>query len=447
MDELFKAIGCVPPAVTSISTTASADVTTGGDIHDTATLSGAADGAGGSIRFDLYGPDDATCATSIFNSTVTVNGNDDYDSAAFTTAAAGTYRWVASYSGDADNAPSAGACGDNGESVVVSAPLVPDVDVTKLVATGDSEFGSTSVAVPGDVLNFQITVHNSGTGEATGVDVSDDISDVVAHGSYNSDCAPACGVVGNVLSWNDLTIAAGGDAVLTYSVTLDGVGEFPNGTTHLPNTVVVTGPGSNCTVDVAAVDPDCSTDTSVSATALGIDKTNDAPTAPEGTTVHYTLHYTLDGDPATGGVLTDVLPAGIEYVDGSASLDSQFVDVNYDAGTRTLRWITDGETITASGTLTYDAVVQTGASALTQPLTNKATIDSEQTAPASDTSDVTVPAPPHQPTPPPTDTLAGGSTTSSGVGLLILLVVLGTIVVGLSYVTPARVANRRKTGR
>ncbi len=59
----------------------------------------------GTITFLLYGPNDATCTTAIFTSNaIAVNGNGTYASApGFTTVAAGTYRWRAFYSGDANN--------------------------------------------------------------------------------------------------------------------------------------------------------------------------------------------------------------------------------------------------------------------------------------------------------------------------------------------------------
>ena len=50
-------------------------------------------------------------------------------SAAFTPPQAGTYRWVASYGGDANSMPVAGACNDPNESTVVSAPLPPEPPV------------------------------------------------------------------------------------------------------------------------------------------------------------------------------------------------------------------------------------------------------------------------------------------------------------------------------
>lgn len=69
---------------------------------------------GGAITFELFGPNDQTCSTApAFTTAVAVNGNADYRSAAFVVARPGTYRWVATYSGDAMNTGAGPtACGD-----------------------------------------------------------------------------------------------------------------------------------------------------------------------------------------------------------------------------------------------------------------------------------------------------------------------------------------------
>lgn len=92
----------------------------GTPISDTKTLSNAAIPTG-AITFNLYGPNDLTCTGAvIFTSTVTVNGNGTYTSTpSFTPTTAGTYRWIANYSGDANNAPTANACNATNENVDV----------------------------------------------------------------------------------------------------------------------------------------------------------------------------------------------------------------------------------------------------------------------------------------------------------------------------------------
>jgi hypothetical protein len=80
----------------SLSSTASGQVAVGGQISDSATLAGGATPSG-EITFQLFGPGDVPCATPLTSSTATVAGDGTYQSAPFTPAAAGTYRWIAAY--------------------------------------------------------------------------------------------------------------------------------------------------------------------------------------------------------------------------------------------------------------------------------------------------------------------------------------------------------------
>jgi hypothetical protein len=119
----------VGKATAGFETRAIERVTIGGEISDTATLSGAHDPTG-SIHFALYGPDDATCTgTPIATDTVTVDQNRSFGSAPFTPTAPGTYRWIATYSGDADNEAEAGTCGEEGETSVVD-KATPTLDTS-----------------------------------------------------------------------------------------------------------------------------------------------------------------------------------------------------------------------------------------------------------------------------------------------------------------------------
>jgi len=443
----------------TISTNASASVLVGGQIHDTATLAGGFDPTG-TITFRLYGPNDATCTGgAIFTSSVAVDGNGDYDSAAFTATEAGTYRWIATYSGDSNNAAVAGACNDANESVIVT---IPNIDAEKLVAVNDGELNHGGPAQPGDTLNYQITITNSGNGDALNVPVSDDISDILAHATYNGDCNLGCSFAANTLSWTIPSIAAnGGSVALTFSVTLDDT--FPTGTTHLPNVVVVTGPGSNC--PAGSQDPDCATDNAVGTSTLTIDKSftgNSGGTDPDlgvpaakiGDTLHYTLAYHGEGD-LTNAVITDVLPQGLEYVAGSAAGDSHFTFDSYDPATRTLTWkaavLLDPETDETNevdGAVTYDVKVLESAPEFAQPLVNVATIDSDQTEPDSDTASVAVLAPPQELTPPPTSTITPQSAPSNpGFGLMLILLGVAGLALGIGFITPVPERVRRRDRR
>src|SRR5665213_2298500 len=92
-----------------IATTAVAGGAVGTALTDQATLTlGTA--PTGSILFNLYAADDDTCTgTPIFASSIAVSGDGTYTSGPFTPTTVGDYRWRAFYSGDATNAPVAGA--------------------------------------------------------------------------------------------------------------------------------------------------------------------------------------------------------------------------------------------------------------------------------------------------------------------------------------------------
>jgi hypothetical protein len=119
--------GCSSGTVTGAPTlgrpAAPASVPLGSSITDVKTLAGGVSVPQGTITFNLYGPNDTTCSGAvIFTSTVAVDGNGSYSSASFTPLAIGTYRWIANYSGDANNAPTANACNAPNENVTVLAP-------------------------------------------------------------------------------------------------------------------------------------------------------------------------------------------------------------------------------------------------------------------------------------------------------------------------------------
>jgi hypothetical protein len=82
--------------------------------NDNATLTSATSNAAGTLTFALFGPTDTTCSgAAAFTQTVNVNGNGTYSTTNTTFFASdeGTWRWLISYSGDANNKPATSACG------------------------------------------------------------------------------------------------------------------------------------------------------------------------------------------------------------------------------------------------------------------------------------------------------------------------------------------------
>jgi hypothetical protein len=112
---------------------ASADVVLGaGQLTGVATVTGRSNPQpGATITFTLYGPDDATCTGAPVFAPAPLAypaGGGPLSAPAYTPALTGTFRWIASYSGDLNNAPVASACGDAGASTTVSAPPAPPLD-------------------------------------------------------------------------------------------------------------------------------------------------------------------------------------------------------------------------------------------------------------------------------------------------------------------------------
>src|SRR5205814_684283 len=87
----------------------------------------------GSVTYQVFGPGDTTCATPLTPTptSATVSGAGNYTSGAFTTTAVGTYRWKASYPGDANNLPVTRSCNDANESSTVN-KATPGLTTTAL---------------------------------------------------------------------------------------------------------------------------------------------------------------------------------------------------------------------------------------------------------------------------------------------------------------------------
>jgi uncharacterized repeat protein (TIGR01451 family) len=344
----------------------------------------------------------------------------------------------------------------------------PILSAEKEVAVNNGPFGHGGAAKPGDTLNYRITITNSGDAPATNVSVSDNIAPLLAHGTYNADCVPACSFVSPTISWTIASIAAnGGTVTLTFSVKLSS--SFPTGTTDLPNVVVVTGPGSNCAAE--SEDADCATDNTVTQSAISIVKdvtavngaapVNDpdlhVPGAKVGDTITYTLHYHGEG-PINDATITDVIPAGLTYVPGTASSDAKFTFQSYVAATRTLTWTatklvdpsTDGNSV--DGSLSYKVLATEAAAEGPQPIINTATIvghtpDQEELT-DSDTAAVTVLPLPEELTPPPTSTITPQTGTSNpGFALMLILLGVAGLSLAIGFVTPVPARVRRRERR
>ena len=163
----FAANECflVNPVTPGLTTQAGAGpVNLGQPVTDTATLTGTANGpgtpvvnptvaggaAGGTINFKLYGPSTSGCGSlaagfPAAGIDVAVSGDQSYPTpsqaaVSFTPTAAGTYSWVATYSGDSPNTLGVthnATCTEAAERVVVQ-QLVPTITTAQRFVPNDS---------------------------------------------------------------------------------------------------------------------------------------------------------------------------------------------------------------------------------------------------------------------------------------------------------------------
>jgi hypothetical protein len=124
--------GKVTPTITSTVTPASIPI--GGSASDLASLTGGASPTG-TVTYNAYS--DSACTTSVFTSASVALGTS---SGAFTPATAGTYYWIASYSGDTNNNLVATTCGAAGEILTVTkaTPTISSTVTPSTIALGGS---------------------------------------------------------------------------------------------------------------------------------------------------------------------------------------------------------------------------------------------------------------------------------------------------------------------
>jgi hypothetical protein len=141
---------------------ASPSTNVGLQVFDHTNLSGGASPTG-TLTFKLYAPGDPNCAAApVFTTTTPVSGTGSDDSAKYWTTGAGTYQWVVTYGGDANNNPVGTACGDANQQVIASPVYV--AQTTTAARVGGQLHATTVIsggfAPVGGTLTFAVTGPN-----------------------------------------------------------------------------------------------------------------------------------------------------------------------------------------------------------------------------------------------------------------------------------------------
>src|SRR3989441_699057 len=157
----------VTKASPTVTTSATPQAPAGGTISDQALLAGSSGpNATGTLSFTVFGPNNATCALpGTPAGGAPVGGDGTYPSSAVPVSEGGAYRWIASYSGDANNNGFTTACNAPNETSVVIAQA--DLSITKTDNPDPVNAGAT--------LTYTVTVTNSGPSTAANVQVTDNL--------------------------------------------------------------------------------------------------------------------------------------------------------------------------------------------------------------------------------------------------------------------------------
>ena len=240
----------VSPAGATTATTASTGnvtLSSGTTVTDTATVSSLTPGAGlptptGTVSFYVCLVSSATgqSGTCAANSVDLVSGTNPVTlgtgsgetntatSPAFMPAAGGSYCFSAVYSGDTTyNGSSDNVSGTTASSECFSVTLPPasPKGTPQLTAKKTSLPKPGSTVKLGSGVEYLVTLTNSGTAAATGVNVTDHVPTGTSYVAGSESCHGATGCTasesGNVVSWTGMTINAGGSATVSFNVTIN----------------------------------------------------------------------------------------------------------------------------------------------------------------------------------------------------------------------------------
>ena len=290
---------------TSTSTALSQTTSTvGATVRDTATVTGAASTASGSVTFTVY--DNNTCTTEATagaggqisaqpGSVSAINngsGTLTAESPFVTFQQADLYYWQAVYSGDTgtNTFPSTSPC--------LSEPL--NVKAPSLTITKTPDASSVSA---GGTIGFTITLTNGGAGDSTGTTLTDPlpsgpgISWAIASSSGPATCK-ITGTAPQEIGCGTFTLNAGASETVHVISATTGAscGTYKN-TASFTSSNVSSGSAS--------------ASEAVYCPSLSITKTPDASSVSAGGTIGFTITLTNGGlGDSTGTTLTDPLPSG-----------------------------------------------------------------------------------------------------------------------------------------
>ncbi len=228
--------------------------------------------------------------------------------------------------------------------------------------------GDGQTVTPGQTapVTYHLEVTNTGDGDATDVTVTDAIPDGTFYVAGSASCGttPHCTVmyssVDDAVTWTLSTVAAGADNILAFRVSVS-----PAANETIVNRASFTDVNTpQC--QAGPMDGTCWTNKVSNPLPPPTPKINvikaetnpgDNRTVYPGKQIDYTLEVINTGDAAAADVIvTDAIPDGTAYVDGSASCGTTpDCTVSYANGTVT--WTLSSVAVSADETLTFSVTV------------------------------------------------------------------------------------------
>ena len=351
-------------------------------LNDTADLEGGTNPTG-TITYYLFAPGvtpNAADSNNVYSDTVTVTGNglssttNGNNPGGYLPTVAGTYQWIAVYSGDANN----NAAFDNGigESEVVS-PASPTIvtnaafSSSNVVGSSISDSATLSGAFSGTgTITFTVTapdgttsvagtanVNGNGTYNSTAITTTE-VGIYTFHASYSGD-GNNNGAIDNGANESLTTIKGSpliatvasdttnvvGSAVMSDKVTVSG-GDNPTGTV----TFILTAPnGSNTTVGTVTINGDATySSPNFTATQVGT----------------YTWHASYAGDSLNNGAIDNGSNESLTIIKASPSIATVASDTTNVVGSAVMSdKVTVSGGLTPSGTITFTVTKPDGTTA------------------------------------------------------------------------------------
>jgi uncharacterized repeat protein (TIGR01451 family) len=266
---------------------------------------------------------------------------------------------------------------------ILPCPGEPSWQLTKSSWPEDGD-----TVVPGQIVTYYLTATNTSDVEVSGAKAFDDLSDVLDNATFVEAGTGLSGPSGDELVWTVPTLAPMGEegdtATTWYTVK---VGDDVFG--ELLHNVASPSSGGTCPSDDAAPSiavsggDDCVVDHPVVEIDLGIVKDTDGipVDSGEGDVIPYTLTITNHGDdPAYNPTVTDTLPDGVTFIEGSDEPGTGWSVAEVGDGTVTWHysgWFEAGQVSVITFDVSVGELAQPPAGGPIDPLVNTACVAGE----------------------------------------------------------------------